>query len=459
MVDAILLARLQFAFSMSFHILFPSLSIGLVTFIAFVEYLWLKTNDIIYYRLARFWTKIFALTFGMGVVSGIVMEYQLGTNWSGFTEQVGGVLGSLFTYEVMTAFFVEAGSLGVMLFGWKKVGPKLHFFSTIMVALGTTISAYWIMCANTWMQHPVGYQLVNGHLAVSSWSTILTNPLLASRFLHMLFASYVSSLLVVAGVSGYYLLKNKHSDFAKKGFSIAWICLTIIVPLQLIVGDVNGAQVFKYQPIKTAAMEGIWQSGTGQPLLLFAQPDQEKQMNRYEVKIPKFASFINTHDWNGYMPGLKSVPKDEQPHVSTVFWTFRIMVGLGIVILFAAIASLYLRFSKKLYSCSPFLIGSIMISPFGLMAIEAGWVTSEVGRQPWSVYNLLKTSESVSHVTRDHILVSFILIIIVYGIIFGWFYSRFLRRIIINGPRPLAELDVYDQPFQYMSSAINNSKK
>lgn len=459
MVDAVLLARLQFAFSMSFHILFPSLSIGLVTFLCLVEGLWLKTNNIIYYRLARFWTKIFALTFGMGVVSGIVMEYQLGTNWSGFTEQVGGVLGSLFTYEVMTAFFVEAGSLGVMLFGWKKVGAKLHYFATLMVALGTTISAFWIMCANTWMQHPVGYMLENGHLAVSSWTEILTNPLLLSRFLHMLLASYVSALLVVAAVCAYYLLKDKFSDFASKGFSLAWLCLTFAIPLQIYMGDVNGVQVFKYQPMKTAAMEGIWESGKGQPLLLFAIPDQKAQKNKFELKVPKMASFINTHDWDGYMAGLKSIPKDEQPKVNVVFWTFRIMVGLGVVILGAALISLLLRARKTLFKNRYFMWLSIAISPFGLLAIEAGWVTSEVGRQPWSVYNLLKTIDSVSHVTREHIMVSFGLIIVVYGIIFGWFYTRFLRRIIIKGPRPLSELDVYDQPFQYMSSAIDNHKE
>lgn len=459
MLDAVMLARLQFAFSMSFHILFPSLSIGLVTFLCLVEGLWLKTNNIIYYRLARFWTKVFALTFGMGVVSGIVMEYQLGTNWSGFTEQVGGVLGSLFTYEVMTAFFVEAGSLGVMLFGWKKVGAKLHYFSTLMVALGTTISAYWIMCANTWMQHPVGYVLENGHLAVSSWLEILTNPLLLSRFLHMLLASYVAALLVVSGVSAYYLLKNKFLDFARKGFSLAWLCLVFAIPMQIYMGDVNGTQVFKYQPMKTAAMEGIWESGKGQPLLLFALPDQELQKNHFELKIPKFASFINTHDWNGYMPGLKSIPKDEQPKVDVVFWTFRLMVGLGLIILLASFTSLLLRYRKTLYSNKLFKYMAIVISPFGLIAIESGWVTSEVGRQPWSVYNLLKTADSVSHVTKHNIMISFALIIVVYGIIFGWFYTRFLRRIIINGPRPLSELDVYDQPFQYMSSAIDNHKE
>lgn len=459
MFDAIMLARIQFAFTMSFHILFPSLSIGLVTFICLVEGLWLKTNKIIYYRLARFWTKIFALTFGMGVVSGIVMEYQLGTNWSGFTEQVGGVLGSLFTYEVMTAFFVEAGSLGVMLFGWKKVGPKLHFLATIMVALGTTISAYWIMCANTWMQHPVGYTIIDGDLAVSSWFEILTNPLLFSRFFHMLLASYVSALLVIAGVSGYYLMKDRFPKFAQKGFSLAWLCLSLVIPLQILVGDLNGVQVFKYQPMKTAAMEGIWESGKGQPLLLFALPDQENQKNNFELKIPKFASFINTHDFNGYMPGLKSLQKDEQPHVGVVFWTFRAMVGLGIIIFLASLASLYLRAKGRLSTSRWFQYISMFTSPFGLLAIETGWVTSEVGRQPWSVYNLIRTSDSVSHVTKDHIMVSFMLILIVYGIIFGWFYTRFLRRIILKGPRPLSELDVYDQPFQYMSSAIDSKKE
>lgn len=459
MFDAVMLARLQFAFTMSFHILFPALSIGLVTFLCLVEGLWLKTNDIVYYRLARFFTKVFALTFGMGVVSGIVMEYQLGTNWSGFTEQVGGVLGSLFTYEVMTAFFVEAGSLGVMLFGWKKVGPKLHYFSTIMVALGTTISAYWIMCANTWMQHPVGFEVINGSLAVSSWLKILTNPLLASRFLHMLLASYVSATLVVAGIAGYYLYKNKCLEFAKKAFSLSWLCLLFLIPAQIIVGDINGAQVFKYQPMKTAAMEGIWESGKGQPLLLFAIPQQEQQQNKYEIKIPKFASFINTHDWDGYMPGLKTLDKSEQPHVSTVFWTFRIMVGLGLVILLAALIGAYLRLTNKLYTNKKFFQLSMLISPFGLLAMETGWVTSEVGRQPWSVYNIIKTAESVSHVTKEHVMISFGLIIIVYGIIFGWFYTRFLRRIIINGPRPLSELEIYDQPFQYMSSAIEGSKE
>lgn len=459
MFDAVMLARLQFAFTMSFHILFPSLSIGLVTFICLVEGMWLKTTNIVYYRLARFFTKIFALTFGMGVVSGIVMEYQLGTNWSGFTAQVGGVLGSLFTYEVMTAFFIEAGSLGVMLFGWKKVGPKLHYVATIMVAIGTSISAYWIMCANTWMQHPVGFKIIDGSFAVSSWIKILTNPLLASRFLHMLLASYIAACLVVAGIAAFYLLRKTNLAFAKKAFSLAWICLSLLIPTQIIIGDINGAQVFKYQPMKTAAIEGIWNSGKGQPLILFAIPQQDKQINKYQLEIPKFASFINTHDWDGYMPGLKSITKSEQPHVSTVFWSFRAMVACGLLILFAAIVSCYLRIKDKLCTNINFLRLSILISPLGLLAIETGWITSEVGRQPWSVYNLVKTAESVSYVTKDHIMISFGLIFIVYGIIFGWFYTRFLRRIIINGPRPLSELEIYDQPFQYMSSAIDNNKE
>ncbi len=449
--DLALLSRLQFAFTISFHILFPAFSIGLAAFLSIMEGAWLKTQNPLYLTICKFWTKVFALTFGMGVVSGLVMEFQLGTNWAGFTKSVGGVLGPLFTYEVMTAFFVEAGFLGVMLFGWQRVSARLHYFATLLVLIGTTLSAYWIMSANTWMQHPVGYIYDNGSMKVTDWWQIVFNPLTLPRFIHMMLASYISAAFAIASVTALYLLRQQFAVFARKCFSFIWLSLVILVPLQIFFGDMVGVKLHEIQPLKTAAMEGIWNTQAGAPLLLFALPDQAKKMNHFEIGIPHGAALINTHDLNGTLIGVNSVEEADQPMVLPVFFSFRLMVGVGLLMLLLCVMSLYLRIKSRLYDTRWFLKLSLFSAPLGFVALWSGWITTEVGRQPWAVYNLIRTADAVSNVSVKSVIISFGLIFVVYVIIFGYFYTYFLHNIIKKGPADLSS-ELSHQPFQYMPS-------
>jgi len=457
-LDTALLSRLQFAFTISFHILFPAFSIGLALFIAVMEGIWLKTRNPLYLSICQFWTKVFALTFGMGVVSGVVMEFQLGTNWAGFTQAVGGVLGPLFTYEVMTAFFIEAGFLGVMLFGWERVGSRLHYLATLLVVIGTTLSAYWIMSANTWMQHPVGYKQVDGVFKVADWMQVVFNSATFSRFIHMLLASYISAGFVICSVSAYYLLQNRFVTFAKTCFSFMWLVLLVLIPLQVYVGDVTGVQVHENQPIKTAAMEGLWETKAGAPLVLFAIPDQKNQINHWEISIPHGAALINTHQWNGVLTGLKTVSIENQPAVLPVFFSFRVMVGVGLLMLLLAIIAFYLRLKKQLYTMRWFLISSVLSAPLGFIALWCGWITAEMGRQPWIVYGVLKTVNAVSPVSVRDVMISFILMFIVYGIIFGYFYFYFLHKTLHKGPMDMKKQEEAHQPFQYMPASSTENK-
>ncbi len=456
-IDTALLSRAQFGFTISFHILFPAFSIGLALFLFIIEGTWLKTKNPLYLSICKFWTKVFALTFGMGVVSGLVMEFQLGTNWAGFTQQVGGVLGPLFTYEVMTAFFIEAGFLGVMLFGWDRVSPRLHYFATALVFIGTTISAYWIMTANTWMQHPTGFINNNGSFKVTDWQQVIFNPAAFPRFAHMMLASYICATFVICSVSGYYLLKNKFTAFAQKCFSFSWMTLLILLPLQILLGDEAGLIVKEYQPIKTAAMEGLWETQAGAPLILFAIPDQKHQTNHWEIQIPHGAALINTHEWNGVLTGLKAVNEKDQPPVAAVFFTFRIMVGIGFLMLAMALIAYYLKRKNRLYNSIWFLKTAIISAPLGFIALWCGWITTEEGRQPWVIYNLVRTADAASHVSLHDVIISFILIFIVYGIIFGYFYFYFLHKIITKGPTDL-NINEPHQPFQYMPPSTAGDK-
>ncbi len=449
-LDTAFISRIQFAFTVSFHILFPAFSIGLATFLAIMESIWLKTRNPHYLLICKFWTKVFALTFGMGIVSGIVMEFQFGTNWSGFTKEVGPVLGSLFTYEVMTAFFIEAGFLGVMLFGWNKVGAKLHYTATLLVWVGVTLSAFWILSANSWMQYPAGVTFDGGRFVVTSWYHVVFNPTVIMRYLHMMLAAWLAASLVVGGVAAFYLLKQRHTNFSKSCLSFATAAIIILIPLQLIIGDEVGLNVHTYQPIKTAAMEGVWQTQKGAPLLLFALPDMNKQKNLFALGIPHFASVINTHKWDGELVGLKSVPSQDRPYVPIVFFSFRIMVGVGIIILLLGLIGLYLRWRKRLYDRRWYLILCGLCSPLCFIAILTGWFTAETGRQPWIVYNLLRTSDAASPVTVWHVILSLALLIIVYGIIFGIFYFRYLGKILRTGPDAIESLS--QQPFNYMQA-------
>ena len=443
------ISRLQFAFTISFHILFPSFSIGLATFLAIMEGCWLKTKKQLYYRICKFWTKIFALTFGMGVVSGIVMEFQLGTNWGGFTKIVGPVLGALFTYEVLTAFFIEAGFLGVMIFGWERVGRKLHYCATLLVAVGVTVSAFWILSANSWMQTPSGTVLQSGHFVVNSWLHVIFNPSVMPRFIHMLLASYLSTAFVIAGISAFYLRKKLHLGFAKKCFSFALLTIIILIPVQIWVGDEAGIVDHKYQPIKTAAMEGVWNTQRGAPMLLFAYPNQREQKNQFAIGIPHLASVINTHRWNGKMVGLKSVPRADQPYVPIVFYSFRIMVGLGLLMLLLGSIGLYYRFKGTLYLKQRFHQVMQWVSPIGFVAILTGWFTAETGRQPWVVYNLVTTADGASKITVSDVITSLVLLFIIYGVVFGFFYFKYFFKVIKHGPAAKDEAPVL--PFGYMT--------
>ncbi|MBA2653017.1 MAG: cytochrome ubiquinol oxidase subunit I [Tatlockia sp.] len=445
-----ILSRIQFAFSIGFHILFPTLNLGLAVFLVIMEGVWLKTRNPVYLKICKFWTKIFALTFGMGVVSGIVLAYQIGTNFGPFIAQFGNILGALFAYETLTAFFLEAGFLGVMLFGWKRVPPGLHFTATLLVTLGTTISAFWILSANSWMQTPSGYELVNGKYIVANWWDVVFNPSFIPRFIHMVLASYATTCFVVAGVSSYFLLKKQHLSVAKTCLSFAMWAALIIVPLQIFIGDTVGVVVYHHQPLKTAAMEANWTTQKGAPLVLFAWPSQEKQQNEFAITIPKMASFLNTHEWDGSLVGLDSVAKADQPRVAPVFFTFRIMVGIGFLMLALALIALLLRLRKTLYSARLFHQLCLLVVPLGFIASICGWLTAEMGRQPWVVYNLMKTKDSVSAVGMEEVIISLVLLIIAYGVVFS-FYLYYLFKLIRLGPMELDKHDIEQHSFLYMT--------
>lgn len=447
-----ILSRIQFGFTISFHILFPAFSIGLLSFIAFFETLWIQTGNKHYREIAKFWTRILALTFGMGIVSGLVMEFQLGTNWSRFTNEVGSVLGALFTYEVLTAFFIEAGFLGVLFFGWEKVSPKLHYASTLLALFGVTLSAFWIMSANSWMQTPAGATFDGQSFKADNWLDVIFNPSFLPRYFHMLIGTWIASFLVIGAISANYLLKKTHIKFAKSCFSFVIWALLLLVPLQIYLGDEVGLIDHQYQPIKTAAIEGNWETEKGAPLVLFAWPNEKTESNDFEIAIPKIASLINTHRLEGELEGLKSVPAYERPPVPVVFFSFRIMVGLGFLMLFMAFAGLYYRYRSRLFETRWFLRFAVWMAPAGFISIITGWFTAEFGRQPWVVYHLLKTSEAQSPIHLHEVLISLISIVIVYGIIFGYFYFYYFFKTIIKGPETIPVTT--DQSFYYMSPII-----
>lgn len=458
-IDTTLLSRIQFGFTIGFHILFPTLNIGLAVFLSIMEGLWLKTGKKVYLTICQFWTKIFALTFGMGVVSGIVLAYELGTNFGPFIHIVGGVLGALFAYEVLSAFFLEAGFLGVMLFGWDRVSPKLHYTATLLVMLGTTISAFWILSANSWMQTPAGFHVEAGTYVVDNWWAVIFNPSVLPRFFHMLMASYLTTCFAIAGVSAWYLLKQRHVELAKTCFSFALGAAIILAPTQILLGDMVGLNVLKYQPLKTAAMEGNWQTQKGAPLILFAIPDSQHATNHYQISIPKLASLINTHHWNGTLVGLKSVPPQDRPVIGSTFWMFRVMVGIGFLFFLAALIALWLAFRGRLFHHQSFYRFCIAIGPLGFLSTMAGWIAAESGRQPWIAYDLIRTSEGASMVLLHQVVISLILLMIVYGVVFS-FYLFYLFKIIRKGPTSLPPQEgsitdaITETPFKYMAPEV-----
>ena len=432
-MDAVLLSRLQFAFTLSFHILFPTLTIGLAVFLAVVEGLWLKTGDALYKRHYLFWVKLFALTFGVGVVSGIVLSYEFGTNFSRFSAIAGSVIGPLMSYEVLTAFFMEAGFLGVMLFGWNRVGPRMHFAATLLVAAGTVMSAFWILSANSWMQTPAGAVLRGGVFYPEDWWKIVFNPSFPYRLVHMLLAALLSSSLFVAGVSAWLMLKGKDRRFAGFSLRFAIIAAAVIAPLQILAGDQHGLEVEKYQPVKVAAIEGRWQTTARAPLVLFGWPDAETRSNLYAVEIPGAASLIVKHDVNAVVTGLDSVSPDRWPYVPLVFFAFRVMVGLGLLILaYAWWGTFLVRRSTEGISAF-YLKVAVWLVPAGFIATVAGWWVAETGRQPWVVYGILRTADVATVQPASRVLGSLLAFILVYGVVMTA-YLYYLMKVIRRGP-------------------------
>lgn len=430
------LARIQFAFTVSFHIIFPAITIGLASFLAVLEGLWLKTRNKDYLALFHFWSKIFAVNFAMGVVSGLVMAYQFGTNWSFFSDFAGSITGPLLTYEVLTAFFLEAGFLGVMLFGWNKVGEKLHFFATCMVALGTLMSTFWILASNSWMQTPQGFEIVNNQVVPVDWLAVIFNPSFPYRLAHMGVAAFLASAFFIAASASWHLLKGNKTSAMKKMLSMSiWIIL-ILAPIQALIGDMHGLNTLKHQPAKIAAIEGHWQNNPGEatPLILFGIPDMDEEKTKYALQIPYLGSLILTHSLDKQVPALKEFPKDDRPNSLIVFWSFRIMVGLGMLMILVGVWGTWLRYKKKLYQSNLFFRFTFLMAPSGLIAILAGWFTTEVGRQPWVVYGIQRTRDAVSAHGEMHMSISLLIFLIVYGSVFGIGYAYMLKLIRKGAP-------------------------
>lgn len=433
-VDALLLARIQFAFTVSFHFIFPAFSIGLASYLAVLEGLWLKTGKAIYLDLFRYWLKIFAVAFAMGVVSGIVMSYQFGTNWAVFSDKAGPVIGPLMAYEVLTAFFLEAGFLGVMLFGMNKVGPRLHFAATLMVALGTFISAFWILSVNSWMQTPTGYELgANGQfLPGPSWWAIVFNPSFPYRLVHTVIAAYLTTALAVGGVGAWHLLRERGNLHARKMFSMAMWMAALVAPVQIFVGDLHGLNTLEHQPAKVMAMEGHYTSHPdGAPLILFGLPNDEEQRVNYALEIPKASSLILKHDANAPLAGLDTIAPEDRPKVPLVFWAFRVMVAIGFAMLGLGLWSLLARARGKLYDWSLLHRLAVLMGPAGFVAVIAGWITTEVGRQPWVIYGLLRTADASSPLDAPAVGASLVAFVLVYFSVFGtgtWYVLRLMNK-------------------------------
>ncbi len=432
-LDPVLLARLQFAFTVTFHIIFPSFTIGLSAYIATLGVMWLRTDNERYHRLMRFWTKIFAVSFAMGVVSGIVLSYQFGTNWSRFSVVAGNVVGPLIGYEVLTAFFLEATFLGILLFGFNRVPPGLYVLSAAIVAIGTAMSAFWILSANSWMQTPTGHEMRDGIAYPVDWLSIVFNPSFPYRFSHMLNAAYLTTGFVVLAVGARYLLQGRHVEDARTMMRMGLWLMAILAPLQLFIGDQHGLNTLEHQPIKIAAIEAHWDGSKPGALVLFAWPDEKAEKNLFEIAIPHGASLILRHSYDGLFPGLKSVPPQDRPPVANAFFGFRIMVGIGFYMIAAALFGCFLWWRGTLWETRWYLRVVSWTWWCGFVAVIAGWVVTESGRQPWLVYGILRTADAISPVPAASLLGTLVLFIICYGIVFsmGIYY---INRLIDKGP-------------------------
>ena len=466
--DAVLLARIQFAFTVSFHFIFPAFSIGLASYLVVLEALWLKTRRQVYLDLFRFWVRIFAVAFAMGVVSGIVMSYQFGTNWAVFSDRAGPVIGPLMAYEVMTAFFLEAGFLGVMLFGMNRVGPRLHFFATLMVGLGTLLSAFWILSANSWMHTPAGFEInADGQFVPSDWWAIVFNPSFPYRLVHTVIGAYLTTALAVGGVGAWHLLRHRRERArasaqaaaqlpgaepqlppsvvgARTMFSMAMWMAALVAPLQILAGDLHGLNTLEHQPAKVMAMEGHYDSHPGgAPLIVFGLPNPEQRRVDYALEIPKLSSLILKHDLDAPLDGLDSIDESLHPPVPLVFWSFRVMVALGLAMLALGVWSLLARLRGRLYDWTPLHRAALVMAPAGFVAVIAGWITTEVGRQPFTVYNLMRTAESASPLDAPAVGASLVAFVLVYFVVFGfgtWYILRLMAKgVQVHEPGPDAD--------------------
>jgi cytochrome d ubiquinol oxidase subunit I len=445
--NPVTLSRMQFAVTTLFHMLWPLLSIGLGLFLVLMEALWLGTGREIYYRHTRFWAKLYLLSFGIGVASGVPLEFQFGTNWAGFSRTSGEYFGNILGFEAAMAFMLEAAFLGIMLFAWERVSRGVHFFATVMVALGGSISAFWIMGANAWMQVPTGVKMENGVLKVTDYTAAILNPALVYSFTHMWVACIVTTLFFVAGISAWAILKNRNSQFFLRSFKICLAIAIIFTPLQIYLGDLSGRKVAKLQPAKTAAMEAHWQTNAGNSgadWILAAWPDSRLQKNAWQIRIPNLLSILITHSPTGKVRGLSDFPPADQPPVAVTFYSFRLMIAIGLVFLFLMLWGLW-KWRKGWLEIENitrhryFWLTWTLSIPLGFIASDLGWVVREVGRQPWVLYNIMRTSEGVSNLTVSATAASLIAYCLVY-LAMLIFYIIFAGRIISKGPDMLSPL-------------------
>jgi cytochrome bd ubiquinol oxidase subunit I len=444
---ALNLARAQFGFTIAFHIMFPAFSIGLASFLAVLEAGWLITRKPMFLDAYKYWLKIFSVVFAMGVVSGLMMAYEVGANWSGYSEKVGPILGPLLAYETMTAFFLEAGFLGIMLFGLERVGPKLHFLATALVSIGTLISASWILAANSWMQTPQGYIIdAKGDFEPANWFAIIFNPSFPYREVHMVIAAYLATAFAVGAVSAWHLLSDNRNAVARLTFSMAMWMAAIVTPIQIYAGDEQGRNTLTYQPAKVAAIEGDFNSGV-QGLNLIGWPDVKAGRMDDNIAVPHIGSLILTHEWNGTIQGLNAFPRNDWPVVVVTFFAFRIMVGLGMLMFATGLLSLWLRLRRQLYAARWFHWLATAMGPAGFIAIVAGWTTTETGRQPWTVTGLLRTADSVSPISLGEVATSFVVIFLIYSVVFGA-GIRYLLGMMGKPPVPGEAPPPHDKPLR-----------
>jgi cytochrome bd ubiquinol oxidase subunit I len=457
--DPGMLARVQFAFTVSFHIIFPTLSIGMATFLAAMEGMWLKTKQAVYLELYRFWLGIFAMAFGVGVVTGIVLSFEFGLSFARFSQVAGPVIGPLIALEVLTSFFLEAGFLGIMLFGLRRVGPKLHFVATLMVALGTLLSASWILSANSWMQTPDGVAMQNGRIVVIDWWKVIHNPSWLNRLPHMVTAAYLTACFLVAGVGALYLLQGKHVLFARKSVSLGMTFAAVLISCQVFIGDILYGTMLKHQPAKMQAAEGFWEEHSQSPAPYYwvIVPDQAHERNRVALGIPYLGSIWLTHSLNGRVDGLKNTPPDRRPMMGMVFYGFRIMYGVAILMFSAAVASLWLRWRGRLFTTRWFLRSLVVMTPSGIVATLGGWYLAETGRQPWVIFGLLRTLDAISPIPAGTLLTSLLAFICIYAFFMAAFLA-FVIRMIRRGPEAAPETaEASGSPKHALRPALRNA--